>query len=626
MAEEQTLSAAGKNAASGGFFIKLLSGITVLALILRFIADWEMVRSGGGVNNALAPLSTSDLATYIKLGRECAAGNFPETFYYQPYYYAVFLALCNLVSGSSIWFVIIVQSLLSAATVFLTGLCGRKIFSDTGGLIAAFLCAVSSSLILYVPFHQNETLQTFHLVLLLYLTLKALEKQKLWLWSVTGLIAGIAILTRGNIWFIVPVILGGMIFYGRKEQIAWRKLFTFSGVFMAVILVEQLPFAIHNTRNTGTLSGPSTAANAVLALGNTPEAPAGGREPGGTAGAMTYPEAYHRMMRNTEGNFAKSVPQQMWEWFCNDPLAFCELQFRKILLFWDGREIPNNVSLDFDGIRCSMVLKLLIIGRNTFIFALGAAGLIFFLAELFRKKDSGLMMLYGFVLMFYGAVVVFYILSRFKAPVIPLLAIFAGGALWQWFRMIKNSAGEIRKRNILKVLLVILCGFWLSCAAYDSYRCLEPAVNRWIYPDGVILDMHGNNIQHFDYGPYPFGGWYCAELKTGSRIFKKFAALESVSFCNIGLMLRSNEPVEIVLSANGIPYRFTFPAIPPEKNDRRMVPMMVPLYGGQLEITVESVSGGEIWAVYDIQRDYGRSAFNGEILNGEWVVRAIVPR
>ena len=626
MAEQEALSTAGKTTISGGFFVKYLTVITVVALILRLIVDWEITRSGGGINNALTPLVTSDLATYIRLGRECASGNFPETFYYQPYYYAVFLALCNLISGGSIWFVIIVQTLLSAATVFLTGLCGRKIFSEQGGLIAASLCAVSSSLILYVPFHQNETLQTFHLILLLYLTLCALEKKQFRLWAVTGITAGIAILTRGNIWLMVPVILGGMVCYGRKNQISWRKILLSSGIFIALMLLVQLPFIIHNTRQNGRLTGASTAANAVLALGNTPEAPAGGREPDGTAGAMAYPEAYHRMMQNTTGNFAKSVPQQMWNWFCDDPLAFCELQFRKALLFWDGREIPNNVSLVFDGISCSMVLRLLVIGRNRVIFGLGVAGLIFFLAEVFRKREAGLVMLYGFTLMFYVAVVVFYILSRFKAPVIPLLAIFAGGAIWRWIGMVKNSFGEERKRNVLKILLVIFSGFWFSCSAYDIYRYCEPAVNRCIYPDGIILDMHGNNIQHFDYGPFPFGGWFCAELKSGSRIVKRFAALRNAAYCNIGLMLRSSEPVEIILSANGIPYRFEFPAIPPDKNDRRMVPMQVPLYNGQLEIEVISVRGGEIWAIYDIQRDYGRSAFNGEMLNGEWVIRAVVPR
>ena len=81
-----------------------------------------------------------------------------------------------------------------------------------------------------------------------------------------------------------------------------------------------------------------------------------------------------------------------------------------------------------------------------------------------------------------------------------------------------------------------------------------------------------------------------------------------------------------MLSANGMPFTFSFPEIPPEKSDRRMISLPVWLIDGIAEIKVLSISGGGIWAVYDIQRDYGRSSFNGEKLAGEWILRAIIPR
>ena len=87
---------AGKTDSSGGFFVKKLVIISVIALILRLIAAWEMAHAGDGANNVLQPLSTSDLATYMELGKACASGDFPETFYYQPWYYAVFLPFCYL--------------------------------------------------------------------------------------------------------------------------------------------------------------------------------------------------------------------------------------------------------------------------------------------------------------------------------------------------------------------------------------------------------------------------------------------------------------------------------------------------------------------------------------------------
>ena len=617
---------AGKNNNSGGFFVKYLWIITGVALLLRLIASWEIVSAADGINNALAPLSTSDLATYMTLGRECAAGNFPETFYYQPYYYAVFLALCNLISGGSVYFVIIVQALLSCATVFLTGLCGKRVFSEKAGLIAAGLTAVSSSLILYVPFHQNETLQTFHLILLFYLTLRSMETLSWRYWLLTGVVGGIAILTRGNIWLIIPVIVAGLIFKSLKSAEKGKVIALWCAVFIAGLLVVQIPFIIHNSRALGRFSGASTAANPVLALGNTPEAPAGGRHPGSSAGAMAYPESYRRMMANTQGEYAKSVPRQMWDWFCDDPAAFCELQFRKALLFWDGREIPNNVALEYDGAGASYILRYLVIGRNHLIFALGAAGIFFFLGDVFRKRNYQLLMLYGFTLTFYMAVVVFYILSRFKAPVIPLLTIYGGGALIGGVNMWRNSPKEKRFLTGCQITVFGLLGCFFSFAAYNGYRDLEPAINRWLYPDGIVLDMQGDNIQHFDYGPYPFGGWRYQELRPGTVMTKKFAKVNTSQFVQFGIMLGSNQAVTVDLLVNGVPHRFSFPDMPPNKSDRRMVSVAAPVTNGVLEIRVLSVSGGPVYAIYDCQREYSRSALDEKLLPGEWVIRAVTPR
>ncbi len=626
MVQERIDKTAGESVESGGFFIKFLWIITFIALVLRLISSWEMASAADGVNNVLAPLSTSDLATYMKLGRECARGDFPETFYYQPYYYAVFLVLCNWIGGGVpvVW--ITIQALLSAATVFLIGWCGKKVFSEKAGLIAAGLTAVSSSLILYVPFCQNETLQTFHLILLFSATLVAMEKRNWISWLVVGLIAGISILTRGNVWLIVPVIIAGMIIIYRKKLLNWKVTFFHLFLFFTALLIIQLPFVLHNTFALGHFSGPSTAANPVLALGNTPEAPAGGRAPGSTAGAMAYPESYRRMMDNTSGEYARSVPVQMWQWFCDDPTAFLELQFRKALLFWDGREIPNNVSLEYDGIGASCILRYLPVGRNHFIFALGISGILFFLGEVFKKRDIQLLMLYGFTLAFYIAVVVFYILSRFKAPVIPFLTLFAGGVLIAWWNIFRNSPKDKRFINSCRIAIFALLGCFFSAAAYDGYRDLEPAINRWIYPDGIVLDMQGENIHCFDYGPYPFGGWRYMQLQPEMVMVKKFSPENVSGFIQLGIMLASVEAVDVEFTVNGIPCKFSFPEIPPNKSDRRMIAVKIPVVDGMVELRVKSVSGGAVYALYDCQRQYGRSALNGEFLNGEWIMRAVVPR
>ncbi len=91
-----------------------------------------------------------------------------------------------------------------AATVYLTGLCGALIWNRHAGILAAAATAFSSILILYTPFHLIATLQAFWIVLLLFMALKAIKSGNLFYWGLCGLIAGCGILTRGNIWFMVP--------------------------------------------------------------------------------------------------------------------------------------------------------------------------------------------------------------------------------------------------------------------------------------------------------------------------------------------------------------------------------------------------------------------------------------
>lgn len=618
MSKDYSVSAAGK-VIPGGFFIRILSLITLFSWIIRLIAAWEMAGAGGGINNIFTPPPTSDLATYMSLGRECAAGNFPAEFYYQPYYYAVFLAAIYFICGNfAVYAVIFIQSVLSAATVFLTGLCGRKIFTERAGLLAAGMAAISSSLILYVPYHQNETLQTFHLILLFYLTLNSCERQKILWWMITGIIAGIAILTRGNIWLLLPVISAAAWFSGSDRKSAIKNIMA----MIFFMLLVQLPFIIHNSRS-GTLRGASTAADAVLALGNGIDTPAGGREAHDGAGAMYYSESYRRMMTNTRGEYASSIPEQMWKWFLDDPAAFLELQFRKALLFWDGGEIPNNVSLQYDGCINSLILRYLIPGRNYILLALGAGGIFWFLGIMIWKRewDGKLFLLYGFTFAFYISVVIFYILSRFKAPLLPLLSMFAGGAVCQWHQSWKDKSSRRR----IFAAMTLLAGVWLSTQAYDFYRAGEKYIWKSLYPDGVIMDLNGENILHFDHGPKPFGGWQDVKLQPQMTIVKHFSAAGTAD-AEIQLLMRNRTGANVKLLINGRIIEFTLPPQKPGKSDRKMVKLPGQVNNGALNIHVLEVSGGEVWWAFDRQRDYGRSWLNGKRIPGEWVIRAGLPR
>ena len=609
MAEMASKKSAAAGIRSGRGFLLMLVAMAGLALLLRLGVWAELGAVNGGRNSVYTPSVFTDLATYMKLGREIAAGEYSGPFYYQPFYYAVFLPVCYWLSAGSIGFVIFVQSLLGAGTSWFAGLAAARLFGRTAGIVAAGFVAISTPLLLYAPFHQNETLQAFNLTLLFYLSLRACERWSLRRWCAVGVVAGIAILTRGNIVLFLPGLMIALAWAGRRRGIRWPRLAAGCALLLATAYLVQLPFIIHNTRETGKLTGPSTAADAVLALGNSPEAPAGGRNPGLPAGPMEYPEAYSRMMALAEEG--TSVPAQMFEMMCREPGAFFELQFRKLLLFWDSREIPNNVSLYGEG-ESSRILRWLLPGRSLVLLPLGLSGLLFAIGRAYRRREVKLWLLLYFVAVYWGATALFYILSRFRAPILPLIAVAAGGFA-AWFLRRWRLAPEKRRQQLLYGGGTLVAMFWISSSSYDFYRThLEASLARCFRPDGVVVSFGGPPYR-LDHGPMTFGGWEMIEITPGRKLAKRFAGVTAPG--EVEWTVLTGRPGRIRYRVNGVPR--TYLAEKPGFSKLRF-----PVTSREGEFTIEIVGfTGEHWLFYDTQRNYGRSQLDGKPLDGEWIMR-----
>ena len=572
-------------------FLWFVAAAALIGVALRLWVAVDFSAIDGGRNNMMSPSKFTDMATYIDLADKIASGCYEGVFYYQPFYYAVFLPLFRILGGG-VWTVVVVQILLGGATIWLVGMIGEKIVGRVGGIVAAWLTSLSPALMLYAPFHLNETLQAFNLTLLFYLVLIAFERRKWYWWALCGGVAGAAALTRGNaVLLVIPVAVLG-IRHAVCDRSRRLRIAGYAGAFAAALLLVELPFIWHNTRVNGRLCGPSTASGEVLALGNTPEAPPGGREPGLPAGPMEYPESWHRMMKlQGEG---VSVPRQMWGWFCAHPAAFLELQFRKCLLFWDGREIPNNVSIYYgegygEGGHSTVLSCLHWDGVNILIIP-AVAGALLMLTRL-RRGEGGVWMLYGFVVVYWLSIALFYILSRFRAPILPLAAVFAGGIADFLTRE------KLTRRRLLAALAAVLAGVFVSGFAYESYRrnC-EAAVMRFVRPDGTKIVDRDGETWIFDHGPRTFGSWQGIAVKPGMKFEKRFSGVNG----------KGKIRLTVYDMQAGVFKTVDIPAVSDGE--------------GWFELNAESVPPGTM-PVVDLQRDYGRSRIEGEKAPGEWVMR-----
>ena len=573
-----------------------IAALLLVSALLRLMVSCELGSANMGANAVFHPSKATDLATYMRLAGEIASGRIPETFYYQPWYYAVFVPLI-LLAGAGIKGVIAMQILAGTGAVLCTFIAARNISSTRGAFFAALLTATSVPLIFYTPYHQNETLQSFHLALLYLIGFAALKKGKTSLFAAAGIISGIAIATRGNttLLFILLVIL--TLIFPRKTVMKKRLLN--AAVLVLCVIPAILPFSLKNTLATGRLTGPSTAGDAVLALGNTPEAPPGGRNPGLPAGPMEYPEAFHRTMSDTAHGVG--LGRAMLNWAKREPAAFFELQFRKLLLFWDAREIPNNVSLAYDGKHSVLLTALKYCGGEHLLIICGLAGVLL-LFSAFSVRDARLWWLGGFIVIYWGSIALFYNLSRFRAPILPVLAVAAAVLLRKQFKVRKNH-----------LLAALLFSVFITCFAYESYRANEHLIMRLVRPHGTLVPpaIGSREYDLLDHGPITFGAWKECPLTQGMTLGKSFAAdtqgkvlWKIFSDAANTLIIKTSEgevhSFELGKGENLIFYHC------PKASDAGF--------------TVTFVSGN-CSAACDFQRNYSRSTLNGEKLSAEWVAR-----
>ncbi|MEA2012451.1 MAG: glycosyltransferase family 39 protein [Verrucomicrobiota bacterium] len=519
------------------YFIVLLAGFSVIAFCLRLGVCYELAKKDVQV---LRPSAATDMATYKKYSENILAGTYQGEFYYQPFYYSAFLPAVKLVFGKdSIWALLIVQSLLGALTVYFCGLSAAMLWGRSSGLVAAFLVVFSKILMFYTPYYLIATLQAFWVSLILFMTIKVFKSSRLHNWGILGFIVSLAILTRGNIWFFVLgiMLLATLKTYRQlnkagkkyKKSIQFLKSSFPALLFLSFVIIPQIPFAIKNSIVNGELKGPSTAAGAVLALGNTPEAPPGGREPGTGPGPMEYPESYHAWLSQKD---SISVGKRIFDWFCAEPTAFLELQCRKLLLYWDSSEIPNNIALEYQGEK-SFFLR--ITG-----FVLTSVLLFFSLAYIFytwtryfykRKKrvffihSYGNILLIYFIVAYWLATAAFYILARFRAPSIPLFAIASSGMFLTVLRDYRKNGRKYIIRNFLPVFCV---SFILVFFLYDAYRYnFESSIMKIVRPSGVVSELiPGQRVIYLDNGPVTFGSWRSIEFKKGDTLQKTFAVAD----------------------------------------------------------------------------------------------------
>lgn len=363
-----------------------------------------------------------DAAYHDDWAREVASGSLSggEPFFRAPLYpYA--LGLVYRVTGGSYIAPRVLQFILGALTALLTYAIARKLLGRLAGIVSGLLAGLYPVLIYFEGELLTETLFIFFIMLSLYLFTLAVEKQRGWTWFLAGLCMGSALITRPTVAIFVPFAVLGAILLARRRLV--HALLVLLGV---VIMLA--PVTTHNMAVSGEFIPLVWQGGLNFYLGNNPAADGwSATSPelrkdwwGGYNDQIAIPEQeFGREMLYTE--ISDYWTRRGLGYVASDPGGWIRLMLRKAALFWGSDEFPNNLDYNFMKLH-SWVLRNPVITFAT-VAPLAVLGLI-----VLAPRARRLYFLYAFFLSFFAGTVAFFVCSRYRIPVLPVMMIFAGGA------------------------------------------------------------------------------------------------------------------------------------------------------------------------------------------------------
>ena len=400
-----------------------LPGIALVALIVRLVYLAQL--SG----DPLLSVLMGDSRQYDQWAQQLAAGHWigTEVFYQTPLYpYA--LGVVFTIAGHSLGLVRIIQAILGAASCALLGLAGRRFFSDRVGLIAAVLLAFYPPAIFFDGLIQKSSLDIF-LIALMLVALAEFQGRRHWTWLIAlGAATAALVLNRENAFVLYPVIGAWLLFQFRDVPL--RRRAGWAAVFLAATLVVLLPVGVRNYRVGGEFVLSTSQLGPNFFIGNNAHA-SGSYEslvPG--RGDAVYERADAMALASkavgrplSPGEVSDYWLRQSFAYIRTQPVQWLTLLCKKVLLTLNAAEIPDTESIEaYAG--ASRILGGLLWFNFGVVLPLAALG-----GWIHRRQWRRLLILYGMAASLALAVAAFYVVARYRHPMVPILLLFSAAGL-----------------------------------------------------------------------------------------------------------------------------------------------------------------------------------------------------
>ena len=400
-----------------------LACAVVLALVVRIAYLAEL--QGSPLLSGLM----GDSRQYDAWAQQIAGGEWVGTqVFYQAPLYPYWLAIIFRLFGHDLGLVRLVQAVLGAASCALLGLAGRRFLSERVGVMAALLLAVYPPAFFFDGLIQKSSLDLFLITLMLAL-LAEFSVRRRWTWlAALGVAAAAFVLNRENARVLFPVIVAWLWLAFRdvraSRRVAWIA------VLAAASLAVLLPVGLRNYRVGGEFLVSTSQLGPNFYIGNNPHA-SGTYEP-------LVPERGDPLFERDDATRLASAAAgralspvevsdywlgQSFAYIRTQPIHWLGLMGKKALLTLNAAELPDTESIEaYAGY--SRILRGLLWLNFGVMLPLAAFG-----GWVFRAEWRRLLILYGMIAGLALTVAVFYVVARYRHPLVPFVLLFAAAGL-----------------------------------------------------------------------------------------------------------------------------------------------------------------------------------------------------
>ncbi|MFC1707366.1 tetratricopeptide repeat protein [Planctomycetota bacterium] len=430
---------------SRDYAIYLVVGL--VALLVRAVYLWEIKDS------VEFWVLLNDAHSYDSWAQKIAKGDWLGTqVFYQAPFYPYFLGAVYTLLGRDLLLLRIVQVLLGTLSCMLVAGAARGFFSRRAGLLAGLLFALCPAAVYFDGLIQKAVLSIFFMALLLFVLARIVQHPRGLLWAQCGVVLGCFGLTRENSLILLPVVVVWLLGHFRHQPRA--TILRWGASLLLGLAVVLLPVALRNKAIGGDFILTTSQLGSNLYIGNNERSEGiyAPLRPGRSNWTFERKDATELAEEALGRTLRPAEVSQYWthealSYVRGRPWHWLRLMVRKWLLTWNAIEIPDTED-QYVYSRISPLLRALsTLLHFGVILPLAALGVC-----LTWRERRRVWLLYVTLITYAASVTAFYVFSRYRMPLVPILVLFAGAGLANLRRLMQRRA--VREAAVAGILVL----------------------------------------------------------------------------------------------------------------------------------------------------------------------------